>query len=356
MNKNFMKKNSGALFAVSALLLLPSCGFVDWVKEKFGGSSNSSSMSTAAAAAADGGPVVATMNGAPLITKGMLDTEKKKLLDSNPQLQAMIAMMDEKQLDRNLADGMVSREVIRKYVADHNVENSDKYKKDYETVLSQVRDALNTRYFMDALEVKVTENEVKSFYDQNKDMIPNLLVSKGGVESVAVAFKDKAQADDFAAKVRNTKNDLNRVAKEAGLASKVKDFKLVNDQSIGIEPELRDQIVQVKSTPSVNTFKAGNEYWVVAASKKENPQYRALDQVKDELRQMLEKDKTMKRFEEEIARLRNEYRIELNEGFFAGNVDNAQAVQAALEAQELAVETAANEPAQDAAQAPTQVA
>src|SRR3990167_4403287 len=261
MNKEFMKKNGGALFAVSALLLLPSCGLVDWLKEKFGKSDSSMSAIGRAAADIDGGPVIATIDGKPLITKGMLDAEKKKLLESNPQLQAMIAMMDEKQLDRNLADGMMSREVIRKYVTDHNVENSDKYKKDFETVLTQVRDALNTRYFMDALEVKVTENEVKSFYDQNKELIPNLLVSKGGVESVAVAFKDKAQADDFAAKVRNTKNDLNRVAKEAGLASKVKDFKLVNDQSIGIEPELRDQIVQVKSTPSVNTFKAGNEYW-----------------------------------------------------------------------------------------------
>lgn len=346
MNKNYVRQNGAALFAVSALLLLPSCGLVDWVKEKFGKSSDSSSMSAfgkAAAPAADGSPVVATIDGKPLITKGMLDAEKKKLLDANPQLQAMIAMMDEKQLDRNLADGMMSREVIRKYVADNNVENSDKYKKDFEMVINQVRDALNTRYFMESLDVKVSENEIKSFYDQNKEMIPNLLVSKGGVESVAVAFKDKAQADEFATKVRGAKNDLNRVAKEAGLAAKVKDFKLVNDQSIGIEPELRDQIVQVKNVPSVSTFKAGNEYWVVAANKKENPQYRALDQVKDELRQMLEKDKTMKRFEEEVARLRNEYRIELNQEFFAGNVDNAQAVQAAAQAQEAAVETAATE-------------
>ncbi len=54
---------------------------------------------------------------------------------------------------------------------------------------------------------------------------------------------------------------------------------------------------------------------MIGASKIEKPQYRELDQVKDEIRQLLEKDKTMKKLEEEVARLRNQYRIEVNEEF-----------------------------------------
>jgi N-acetyl-anhydromuramyl-L-alanine amidase AmpD len=50
------------------------------------------------------------------------------------------------------------------------------------------------------------------------------------------------------------KNDITRAAKEAGLASNIKDFKLVNEQSIGIETELRDKIVAIKTFPSNSTI------------------------------------------------------------------------------------------------------
>lgn len=324
-----MKKNAASALMISSLMLLPSCGFIDWLKEKFGRKSSGNGYATSVGPVAqDGSAVLATIHGKPLITKKMLDEEKNKLLESNPQLQAMISLMDGKQLDRNLVDGMTSREIIRKYIADNKVDSSDKYRKDFDTVIHQVRDALNTRYFMESFAVSVNDGEVKKFYEENKETIPNLLVSRGGIETMAVPFSDEAQAKEFAGKVRANKNDIMRVAKEAGIASRVKDFKLVNDQSIGIEPALRDRVVAIKSTPSTHTFKIGKENWVVAAVKKEQPQYRALDQVKDEIRQLLEKDKTMKRFEEEVARLRNEYGIELVEEFFKNDADNARAVQA----------------------------
>jgi hypothetical protein len=322
-----------------SLMLLPSCAFIDWLKEKFGGTQQQPAVEEIvetetvaqglpAVSAKDDSPILATMNGKPLITKNMLDAEKKKLVESNPQLQAMIALMDEKQLDRNLVDGMVSREVIRKYIGDNKIDASEKYKKDFDMVINQVRDALNTRYFMEAFTVSVSDGEIKKFYDDNKESIPNLLVSSGGVESKGLSFTDAAQANEFAIKVRANKNDIARTARETGISGRLKDFKLVNNQSIGIEPALRDKIVDIKSTPSVHTFNVGKEYWVVAANKIEKPQYRELDQVKDDLRQLLEKDKTMKKFEEEVVRLRDQYRMELNEEFFNGKVDNAQAVQA----------------------------
>ena len=324
-----MKRSAGYLLIIGMLVLLPGCRFIDWMKEKFGGDSPAPTTEIAMAEVADGSAVLVTMAGKPLITQTMLDAEKQKLMASNPQLQAMIALMDEKQLNRNLVDGMASREIIRRYVTDNKIDASDKYKQDFEMVLNQVRDALNTRYFMDSFSVDVADSEVKKFYDENKDAMPNLLVSRGGVEAVGASFADQKVANDFMAKVRAAKNDIACVAKEAGIADKVQDFKLVNEQSLGIDPELRDKIVAVKSTPSLNAFKVGNEFWVVAATKKEAPQYRELDQVKEELSQMIQKEKTMKKFEEEVARLKGEYGIEVNEEFFAAPVDAAKTVQAA---------------------------
>ncbi len=356
-----LKKNGIILLMVGSLVLLPSCAFIDWIKEKFGGTPSTPDITQAenmaqraATSATDGSMVLATMEGKPLITKGMLETEKKKLLEANPQLEAMISLMDEKQLDRNLVEGMMSREAVRKYIVDNKINSSDKYKSDFEKVISQVHDALNTRYFMESLSISVTDGEVKKFYEENKELIPNLLISRGGTESKGISFTTDAQAKEFAEKVRANKNDLSRTAKEANLTAKVKDFKLVNDQSIGIEPALRDKIAEIKTTPSVHTYTIGKEHWVVAASKIDKPQYRELDQVKDEIRQLLEKDKTMRRLEEEVARLRNQYHIELNEEFFTGKVDNAQAMQAELDKKTVDEVKTADAPAKT--KAPTAIA
>ncbi len=301
MKRATIKNNGAYLIMIGSLMLLPGCGLLDWVKEKL-------SSKPGAMGQKDGdssGAVLVTINGKALITKGMLDAEKKKLLDANPQLQAMIALMDEKQLDRNLMEGLTSREIIRKHVKDNGIDRSEKYQNDYNLVLGQVKDALNTRYFMESLSVDVADNEIEQFYAENKDAMPNLLVSRGGVQAAGVSFSSEQAAKDFAAKVKAGKNNITKVAKDAGVAGKLKDFNVVNDQSVGIDNELKAKITAMKSFPRTETFKVGKEYWVVAAAKKEDSQYRPLEQVKAEIRQALEKDKTMKRFEEEVARLKD---------------------------------------------------
>jgi hypothetical protein len=293
---------------IGSLVVLPSCGLVDWVKNTFGGKSStpqsSNEMSVAVASVDDGSAVLVTMNGKPLITKNMLEAEKKKLIEANPQMEAMLQLMDENQLNRNLVDGMASREIIRKYVKDKNIQESEKYKHDLEMALNQVRDLLNTRFFME-------------------DAIPNLILSRGGVEAVGISFANDKAAKEFVEKVKAEKNNIAAAAKAANLSEQLKDFNLVNAESIGINPELRDKIVAIKTTPSLQTFKVGNEVWVVAAKRKEEPQYRDLDSVKVEIRQLLEKDKTMKVVEQEIARLKKEYGVALQEDQFARAADNA---------------------------------
>jgi hypothetical protein len=322
-----IQKSGAVVLMIGSLVLLPNCGMMDWVKEKFGGGTQSDDMAAPMkmadrGAVDDGSAVLATIDGKPLITQNMLEVEKKKLVESNPQMEAMLQLMDAKQLDRNLADGMMSREVIRKYVKDRGIQNQDQYKKDFETAMNQVRDLLNTRYFMQDFGAAVNDKEVHAYYEENKDRIPELLLSRGGVESKGISFKNEQQARDFMAKVREAKNDLTAAAKAMNLSDQVKDFNLVNDQSLGMEPELREKIVKVKTVPSIHNFKVDKEFWIVQATKREEPKYRELETVKNEIKQLLEKEKTMKRVEEEVARLKNEYNIQLNEDFFSPR-DNA---------------------------------
>ncbi len=329
-----------AVLMIGSLIILPSCGFMDWMKETFGGGKSATTTQMPNASINDGSAILVTMDGKPLISKNMLEAEKKKLLESNPQMEAMLALMDENQLNRNLVDGMASREIIRAYVDKKKIQDSDKYKKDLEMAMNQVQDLLNTRYFMEDFQAEVTDAEIQAFYSENKDSIPNLLLSRGGVQSVGVPFTNDKAASDFMAKVKEAKNNVAAAAKAANLSDKLKDFNLVNAESLGIEPELRDKIVAIKATPSLHAFKVGKETWVVAATRKESPKYRDLDSVKAEIKQLLEKDKTMKVVETEVARLKGEYNVEIIEDQFAAPADNPRAVQAAAEAKADAVKQA----------------
>ncbi len=296
---------------ISSLVVLSAC---DW----FGGKKADTGMPTGGNVQ-DGSEVLVTMKGRPLISRNMLDSEKKKLFENNPQLQAMAGLMDERQLNRNLIDGLASREVIREYIKDNKIEESDKFRKDFDNVLARLKDALYTQYFMEGLNVEVSDAEVNKYYDENKESIPNLLVSRGGVRAKGLAFNDESVARDFALKVKAAKNDLEKVAKENNVIARMKNFNLVNDQSLGMDTELRDKVMEISRTPSVETFKVGKEFWVVAASDKEDAKFRPVEQVSAELKETIKQEKKMKRFEEEISRLKDSYSIVINEDKFAEN-------------------------------------
>ncbi len=339
MNAKRRGSHAIALLMVGSIVVLPSCGLVDWVKEKFGGAQKAAPEQEAMEIIVeeDGSPVLAYMDGKPLVTQKMLDAEKKKLIEANPQMEAMLQLMDQKQLDRNLADGMASRAMIRKYVKDKGIIQSDRYQKDFSMAMTQVKDLLNTRYFMEDFKVNANDAEIQAFYNENKEHMPNLLISRGGVASMGIAFDTDQAARDFMEKVKENKNNISRAAKATNLSEKVKNFNLVNAESIGIEPELRDKIVEIKTTPSLHKFKIGKEYWVIGASRKEDAKYRELETVKNEIKQMIEKDKTMKVVEEQVARLKDDYRVGFNEEYFAQSPADAFRAQAAADSKEKAV-------------------
>ncbi len=122
--------------------------------------------------------VLATINGKPLITQSLLEQEKKRVIEkSSLEGQMQIKRMNGKQFENNLLDGMISREIIRKFILEKGISNSNSYKKDLADIIVQIKDALNTRYFLTALKVTVSDEEVKYFYELNKIAILDILFS-----------------------------------------------------------------------------------------------------------------------------------------------------------------------------------
>lgn len=318
-------------------LLLPGCG--EWIKEKFCGVKKETAES--------GAPVV-TMDGRVVITTQSFEKEFEQLLEENPHLKSVIALMPDAK--KNFLQGMINQEVVDRWVADNKVDAKEEYQKEYNRMLRSVKRMLNTKYFGLEHPVQVSETDVTDFYEKNKDSMPDLIISRGGVKAVGVSFEKEAEARAFLNKATTQfKGDVTRAA-DNGKMKNYRDFKMVNAQSLGLDVTVRDQIVNLTKVPSVEFIKVSdNSFWVVGAMTKEETKYRPLDQqVKAGLEQYVAKEKRMEIFDKEISKLKTDYKVSINEEALAPKQE-----QTVAEAQpaDKSAEVAAVEPAENA-QAP----
>jgi hypothetical protein len=319
MNNNAHKKIFvGGLIA--ALTLLPSCTWFDSSKN-----STNEEMVTSSSAKRGiendqpmTGDVVASMDGKPFITSSVLDVEKENIFKSNPQIKAAIAFMDPKVLDRNLTDGLVSQAIVDKYIAEKGLDQSADYKAEFADACKAIKRMLNAKFFTQQFNVMVTDQEAREFYEANKNAIPGLLISHGGVVASGIQFDNEANAKAFVAKMKESNNNFARTAQQENVANAIKDFKMVNNQSVGIDPLLRDKIVAIKSVPTTEIITVNGAVWVINATAKEAPKYHPFDQVKENLKQELEKGKRGEQFEIEINKLKEKYNVTINEDYFKG--------------------------------------
>jgi len=314
--ENFDIKNNSSFLAIGLLLLLPGC--LNWFDRKKPEQVKEEMLIEQTPLTGD---ILVSWEKSKegrisLVTTNSLKMEKDKLLKTNPQLKAMIAFMDEKQLDRNLSEGLMNQAVVDRYIQENKMNKSADYQAELKEGYKAVERMINTKYFSQSFPVNVTDVEIKDFYEKNKEIVPNLLISRGGVEVMGVLFDNKEKANTFMATVKKEKN-LQEAAQKAGLSDKVKDFKLVHSQSIGIEGPLREKIVNMKQVPSTELFNIDDKtFWVVRASKKEKSKYRPLEQVKEDIKQFIEKEKRTGKFEQEMKRLKDEYKVVINDDYF----------------------------------------
>lgn len=331
--KNVSAKMSAALL-ISSLALLPGC---DW-KSKLGLEKSSSS-----AAANDGSAVLATINGKPLLTAKEFETQFKNFIEKHPY-GAMLAQMEG--VERKMFDGVVSQKLMSVWVTENGIDKTDEYKES----LEQLVQFLNARFFQMKHPVTTTESEARDFYNKNKENMPEATMSRGGINASAVSFAKEADAKAFLEKAKG--KALDKAAKEANLSDKFRDFKLVNPTSIGIDQALKEKVMALKKFPTLEVIKAGDTYYVVSATGKEEPKYRSFEEVKASIEQRLNQQKQEQALEKEIEKLKKDYNVVVDESYF-----NKKAAAAPEKVDEEQLEMVMPEaPAQEKAQAKMQPA
>ena len=319
--KNISSKLSGALLMCS-IVFLPSC---DWLKSKLGLGRKATS---SAVAAGDTTQVIATIDGKPLMTAGEFEKQFKNFIEKHPY-GAMFAQMEG--VDRKIFDGLVGQKVMTRWVEEQGINDSAEYKE----YLDQLVQMLNARFFQMKHPVTVGDSEIKAFYDQNKENMPEAVLSRGGLNATGVQFAKEADAKAFAEKAKGKGATLEKVAKEANVGDKYRDLKLVNAASIGIDAGLRDKIAAVKKFPTLEIFKASDgSFWVIYVSGKEEQKYRAYDELKPAIEQRLSAQKQEQAMEKAMEQLKKDYKVEVVEDYFtkktagaATDVENSEQLE-----------------------------
>lgn len=308
MNRS-MKINRGVTgLAIVSLMLLPGCGILDFVKSKMGSSDTPKHTSTASATSRsesvdDGSKVLLSMDGKPVITEKAFDAYYEQFVSTNPQLQAMVQFMPNAK--KEIFKGMANERILIAWGEKNNIHDDVNYKKELEQAVRLIKTNLAAKRFEKDIigKIDISDKEMHDYYDAHKD--PELIVAPGGIKAEGKQFDSKEQAQALFDKV---KDDAKGFKGAAGAG--VKDFAPVNKMSFDVDNAVKDKVLGVTDFPKVLMVQATDKkYWVVAALKKEEGKYRPFDEVKDGLKKMIEREKTMKIYAEKIKDLKKEYKV-----------------------------------------------
>jgi len=260
---------------------------------------------------------VVTIEGKTVVTEKSLEKAFQQLLQEDPRVAQMIPLMGgEEVLKDRIVQALAEQKLMKRWAMDANLAQNAQFQSDRERMIDQIDYLLFDKYFKTNFKASVSDAEVKRFYEENKDKMPELLVSRGGVRAKGIKFESQEKAQEFLAKVNAAQQDLDKAAQEAGIAKDVQDFHVVNNQSVGLAPALRDKIMEIKKFPSVEVVKVDDKaFWVVKAMSKEETVYRKYDEIKDQIRGYLEGQKQEQMVSQEKDKLRKKYTLKVEKTF-----------------------------------------
>jgi hypothetical protein len=332
--KGFFKMQQIAYTLPLLLLLLPGCALFDWFSKKTSETKSVNDMITAVQdvetiepTKMTGDPLV-WIDGKVIVTSDSLQDERKKLFEAQPQLQQIVALIGEQELNKNLAEGLANQAVVDKYIQEKNIDQRTDYLAEVAQGYQAVIRMVNMKFFQDdhMKQATVSDSKAREYYEAQKDILPGVVTQQGGVQAMGIMFSRKEDADVFKAELqamgdkseKMLRTNIAALADSKGIAVDLKDFGTVNILSSAVDSAVKDQILGVEKTPSAMVVTSSNgTYWVIAALDKNPTEYRAFEEIKEDVKQLLMQEEQGKQFEKNMNSLRDKYKITFDDKYFA---------------------------------------
>ena len=291
---------------VSALAIIPQC---DWLKNDGCCGTGSHSHN---ASATTGLPTAAHSHDHDS-SEILMNEYVEGLCQVQPQYKQILDLMPDAR--KQVLEAMAGELAIEEYIKVNNIDQSAEYQKDLNNILKLVKRQLAMQYFQKHHPVSVAKDEVRKWYEENKNKTQELIVVQGGVKADGVIFNNKADAKTFYDKVKDPKVDFHKAAQEAGLS--VKNFGLVSDQSYEVEAPIRTKLLALTRTPVVELVDLNSDsVAVVKALSKEATQYAPFDQVEAGIENWLKQQKAQEEIMKQIEKLKKDLNVNINVEYF----------------------------------------
>lgn len=265
-----MKKYISLVFLLS-IVFLPSC------LDK--GSTGSS--------VSDGSRVLIEINGNAALTEKQLEDFIAQTVEANPQAKMMYSMMPE-MIKEQAFEAKKHCIVMSEWAKKNGIRDSKEYKDKINQIMENIYCSLDQEEFVKRHKDEVTDADVEKFYNEHKHEA-HFTKAQGGIKTVGVEFAKKEDADKFAAEVAGKAHSLEKIAKDKKLH--FKDFGSVSADSFAPK-YVKSAVESVAKFPAIKVVKGDNgKFWVVAAIEKASSVHYALDEVKAQLKQMLDQQK-----------------------------------------------------------------
>lgn len=251
------------------------------------------------AVGSDSSDVLVSIDGKPLLRLNELKQQISDICahDQNSAIYAQILP----DFEERFFEATYPTTIFAEWAERTNLVANPEYKKKLDLMIRNAKKILAQEAFIQAHVGEVKEEDIKNYYDENKDKDPRLMAKAGGAEVKVVKFTQDALARDFLKKVSAKSGNFDGVAKDAKL--KVVDLGKVTVAS-QIDGAIKDKILGAKAPVTfVAASSDGKEFWAIKVSKSESAQYRPFEQIKDGLHEVV----AMKKINETLGRVVPEY-------------------------------------------------
>ncbi len=259
--------------------------------------------------AQDTSEVLYSLRGKPVITENSFKAYKEKFAELQPQYAPLL---EDPSIQKQVFFGQKNEAVLSEWAKEQNLENNPKFQQELRDITEFGKRSLNVKWFQEAHPVKVTDAEIKQYYEENKNT-PQLMAAPGGTEAEVVIFDTKDNAQAFFDKVKASPNKFEDVAKDDKLT--VKKLGYVNKQSFDVEGPLREKILTLNNFPSIDIVDLKGKFAVYKAIGKKEAQYIAYDDVKEGIRRFLEQQKSAEGLMKELEVLEKKYGAQSSDYF-----------------------------------------
>ncbi len=277
------------------------------------------------------GPKVVEFKDGSVMTMGDIDAEIGVALASSPYMKNFDVSQITPDMKEVFFKDALNRKLVEFWAAENNIENDpnfqDELRQNYKMLVQMKKGEWFSNKIRNSISDSISEKDVKKRYDQEK---PRYIKSAGGVRTLGVKFMSQNDAKEFyegiSPEVLASAKDFEAYAKTA-LNGSFRDFGRISEESRrGAHKALVDEAMSRKSFPSAEIVKVGDdEFWVAMFEGQQDSIFFTFDEVKDQIRGMLEGEKFAERIESEVKALEKSFVKNIDRSVFkvSGNASPA---------------------------------